>query len=273
MMDAPRTDRVLLVIPTLGQRADLLREAVLSVLQQDGCAVDVVVVTPAGSPAERIAEEADIRVIADPGRGLSSALNAGLAAAPGDCRYFGWLGDDDLLRPGSLTAATTALRTEPNAVMVYGWCDYVNDAGETFFVSRAGPWAARVLGFGPDLVPQPGSLMRLSVVQRVGGLDESLKFAMDLDLFLKLRRHGKLLSIPRTLAAFRWHSESLTVANQRRSIDEADQVRRRHLKFMASATWPLWRWPMRWSLGAVKTVVKRRASSRSRHQTASHVSS
>lgn len=259
-MTAFPLDRVLLVIPTLGQRTDLLSQAVSSVGLQEGCVVDLVVVTPSGSPAERIADDTAVRVVTDPGRGLSAALNAGLAAANSKCQYFGWLGDDDLLRPKALAAAVAALRAEPEAVMVYGWCDYVDAEGHTFFVSRAGPWAARIIGYGPDLIPQPGSLMRLSAVRAVGGLDESLKFALDLDLFLRIRRHGRLLALPQTLAAFRWHADSLTVANQKQSIDEADQVRRRHLNGFASATWPIWRWPLRWSLAAVKVLVKRRAS-------------
>ena len=35
----------------------------------------------------------------------------------------------------------------------------------------AGPLAGRILRFAPNLVPQPGSLMRLSMVRAVGYLD------------------------------------------------------------------------------------------------------
>jgi GT2 family glycosyltransferase len=250
---------VLFIVPTLGQRADLLRQALLSV-ERSGHPVDLVVVTPHGSPAVGIAAEIGARVVHDPGRGLSAALNAGLVTADLTCPYFGWLGDDDLLRPGALRATVMALQAQPEAVMVYGWCDYVDEDGRTFFVSRAGRWAARVIGFGPDLIPQPGSLMRLEAVQAVGGLDENLDFAMDLDLFLKLRSHGQLTPIRRTLAAFRWHADSLTVGNQKKSVDEADMVRKRYLNSVAAATWPLWRWPVRWSLAAIKVLVKRRAA-------------
>ena len=46
-----------------------------------------------------------------------------------------------------------------------------------------------------------------------GGYDESLRFAMDLDMFLRLRSRGRFVSTPRTVASYRWHPDALTVAN------------------------------------------------------------
>lgn len=251
--------RVLVVVPTLGQRVAYLRQTVASIRSQRGVDVDLVLVVPSGTEADAIAAEAGARIVRDPRRGLSGALNAGLAAATPGTELFGWLGDDDLLRPGSLEAAAAALDRVPGAAMAYGWCDYIDDEGRTFFVSKAGPWAARVLSWGPNLIPQPGSLMNLPMVESVGGLDEGLRYSMDLDLFLKLRKRGALVCVPRSLAAFRWHSDSLTVSQQKASMDEADAVRRRLLPAPASATWPVWRWPVRWALSGAKAVVSRRA--------------
>lgn len=259
-VNASAPPKILVVIPTLGHRAELLRKAAASVRMQGGCDVDLVLVSPPSEMVDSIANEFGARLVLDPGRGLSAALNEGLGAASEGTEFFGWLGDDDLLREGALQATATGLQRQPKAVLVYGWCDYIDDDDVTFFSSRAGRWAARLLAWGPDLVPQPGSLMRLSAVEAVEGLDESLRFAMDLDLFLKLRRVGRLISLPQTLSAFRWHGDSLTVANQGLSADEADRVRRRHLSQWASLTWPVWRWPLRWSLAGVKLVVKRRAA-------------
>ena len=113
--------------------------------------------------------------------------------------------------------------------MAYGWCDYVDDNGTVIFANRAGSWAARCITFAPNLVPQPGSLMRLSDVTRVGGVDEGLRLSMDLDLFLRLRRRGRLVALPRTLAAFRWHADSATVTSEEASAEEADRVRMRYM--------------------------------------------
>lgn len=251
--------RVLIVVPTLGQRIEYLREALSSIVEQPGCDLDLVIVAPPSAEVDQLASQFAARLVADPRRGISGAINAGIAAARSNDEFFGWLGDDDLLRADALATATEALLADQRVVMVYGRCDYIDDGGSTFFVSGAGQWARRILAWGPNLIPQPGSLMRLSAVKEVGGLDEGLRFAMDLDLFLKLRNHGRIIAMPRTLAAFRWHDDSLTVSQERSSMDESDAVRRRQLSSsLAGKTWFLWRWPMRWALSLAKRTARYR---------------
>ena len=109
-------------------------------------------------------------------------------------------------------------------MVAYGACTYIEDAGRTITVSRAGDLATRILGWGPDLVPQPASLTRLESLLAAGVYDESLRFAMDLDMFLRLKRLGPFLSTRREVAAFRWHADSLTVANRSLSLAESEAV-------------------------------------------------
>jgi len=246
---------ILFVVPTMGERPALLERSLDSIRSQEGPSVDLVLVAPPGRGVEQIGERFGARCVADPRRGISGALNAGLAAAAPDTRYFAWLGDDDVLTPGSLLATSTLLDQRSDAVMAYGWCDYIDDADDVVFRSRAGRAAAFLLPFGPNLVPQPGSLMRYDAVRSVGGLDESVRFAMDLDLFLRLRRHGRLASIPRTLACFRWHADSATVSNGDLSMEESDRVRMRYLPPTAGRAYEYLRWPGRWALAAAKRRV------------------
>ena len=61
------------------------------------------------------------------------------------------------------------------------------------WASRAGNWRRGLPDSVPTLIPQPGSLIRRSAWEHVGGLDERLHYAMDLDLFLRLRRFGVIV--------------------------------------------------------------------------------
>lgn len=248
--------RTLFVVPTLGQRPELLAKALASVRDQD-VDLDLVVVAPADARVDDLVRQFDARRVADPGRGLSAALNVGLAAAAPGTSYFAWLGDDDLLAPGSLLATTGALDADPGAVLVYGWCDYVDEHDRVVFQSRAGRMAKAILTFGPNLVPQPGSLMRYDAVMEVGGLDETVRLAMDLDLFLRLRRRGRLVALPRTLASFRWHADSATVVNGNVSMEESDQLRMKYMPRPAAVVYRYARWPGRWALAAAKRRVDR----------------
>ncbi len=248
----------LFVVPTLGERPDLLAKSLASITSQGIDRLDLVVVAPTGRGVEKLAAEYGARFVHDPARGgLSGALNAGLGAARAGTEYFAWLGDDDLLAVGSLAATCAALTADPTAVLVFGWCDYIDADGAVVFRSRAGRIAAATLTFGPNLIPQPGSLMRFDAVVAAGGLDESVRLAMDLDLFLRLRRRGRLVALPRTLASFRWHADSATVRGETESMEESDQLRMKYLPRPLARIYRVLRWPGRWALVAAKRRVGR----------------
>ena len=117
-----------------------------------------------------------------------------------------------------------------------------------------------MLRWGPDLIPQPASLTRLDHLRAVGPFDESLRFVMDLDMFLRLRRQGPFVSTRETVAHYRWHPDALTVANRDVSIAEAEGVKRRHLPAGLRPVAPVWEVPVRWSI----TLVSRQLSARAR---------
>ena len=219
---------VLCVVPTLGQRPDYLVEALDSLQRQDHPGLTVVVVAPAD--AEHVRAETDRRglaLVVQQGSGLSGALNEGFRAHGERHEFWAWLGDDDTLTTGSVALTADFLRRHPDTSMVYGRCAYVDEAGRLLHVVRPGPLAARLMRWGPNLVPQPGSLARATAVRKAGLLDETLRYAMDLDLFLRLQDVGPVRYLPNTLATFRWHAASTTVADSAASETEARAVRAR----------------------------------------------
>lgn len=261
----------LVVVPTLGRRPELLEKSLSSISSQECPDLDLVAVAPAGLGVEELVAAHGGRFVLDPGAGgLSGALNAGIAAAAPGTAYFAWLGDDDLLSEGSLAATRSALESTPDAVMVFGWCDYIDEHDNVVFRSRAGRLAAATITFGPNLVPQPGSLFRFDDVIAVGGLDESVRLAMDLDLFLRLRKRGRLIALNRTVASFRWHADSATVSGETESMEESDQLRMKYMPRPVAFAYRLLRWPGRWALLLAKRRVQHntaRAASRTAEST------
>lgn len=256
---------VRIVIPTLGQRIPYLRSTMQSISSQS-LAPEVVVVAPSltGSVAS-ICDEFNAIYIPDPGRGLSAAINAGVDHSSADFDYINWLGDDDLLLPNSLARTKGALARHPEAVVAFGRCQYINPEGEAIGTSRAGRLAPWLMTWGPDLVPQPGMLVRADAWRQLGGLDESLKYAMDLDLLLRLRRVGPFVSLAHELACFRWHPDSLTVAGRSESVAEAERVKRRYYGSLARRSSRLWEpFVKRASLWAGQRVSARAVTSTDR---------
>jgi GT2 family glycosyltransferase len=223
----------LVVVPTLGTRSEWLRSSLSSVLAQ-GPEVHTVVVGPTASPALPVAEDHGLEYLSFDRPGLSAAINHGWAARGERYRYLAWLGDDDLLAPGSVAAAREALEGDPRATAVYGHCRVIWADGSTQYVARPGRFAAWWIQFGEDRVHQQGSLFRGEVVRRLGGLDESLRYAMDMDLFLRLRREGPLLYIPVELGAYRQHGSAISY-NRSVGADEPSEARRRWRSATADA--------------------------------------
>ncbi len=253
--DAP--SRVLLVVPTLGDRPDFLPLALASI--RDQRSADIVIVAPSNANWVReVAQEFKASFVEDPGS-LAAAINKGISQAKDHHEYVSWLGDDDVLEPGSLKVTVDALDANPRAVLAYGDCRYINDAGRELWISRAGKWAPRILNWGPDLIPQPGMLIRRSAWIEVGGLDESYRLAFDLDLLLKLKRVGALHDVNRIVSSFRWHADSRTVGDRSLNVAETEVAKRRYLT-PSQARWKwFWERPVRVATRIAAWEVNRRA--------------
>lgn len=251
--DRPAPPRVGIVVPTLGQRREYLESTLASLAQQD-CRPAVIVVGP--EELVEVAERHDAAFLRDPG-GLSRSINVGVVSLPEQIEYVGWLGDDDLLTKGSLTSTARVLNSHPRAAACFGVCEYIDDAGRVIWASKARRLALRTASIGPNLIPQPGALFRRSAWEAVGGLDEELRYTMDLDLFLKLRKIGPVLSTPATVAQFRWHDDSTTVSGRRASLAEAYEVRKRHVRrsgrWLVAAAYRPTVWATLWSARGVQS--------------------
>jgi GT2 family glycosyltransferase len=199
----------------------------------------------------------DLRVD-DPKTGLPAAINFGFESLPQSVQYIAWLGDDDLLEPKSLEATSAVLRRDSKASAVFGGCHYIDPKGNRILTNMSGKWAVPLISFGPDLIPQPGSLMRRSTFDSFGGLRTDLGWAFDVDLFINLKRNGKVRYLKQPLASFRWHPESLSVGQRDGSVREASQVRVQYLPKMIKPLSVAWEPALRWATKRAGTVLNNR---------------
>ena len=219
--------RVLVVVPTLGRRLETLERALASIAAQNDVSVDTVVVAPAAEVSLRtIVDRHRASLVVDDGH-ISAAVNCGFAQASDEHRYVSWIGDDDLLHPGALARASERLEQHTGSVLAFGDCDYIDLDGRLLFTRRPPPGAAWWLQVIPGLIKQESCLFRKDAVLRVGGLNENLRYAMDLDLLLRLRQLGSFERVEVTLASFCWHPGSITIANRETSFAEAQRVQRK----------------------------------------------
>jgi GT2 family glycosyltransferase len=257
--------RVGIVVPTLGERPDYLEKCLASI-RSAGQAHILLVAPPSLNTNALTSSGLVDSVVIDLGRGLASAINQGIKALPEAVDYVNWLGDDDLLTPGSLEATERVLDESEAAVMVFGACEYIDVSGNSLWLNNSGPWAVPLLRFGPDLIPQPGALFRRLVFESIGGLETSLGWAFDFDLFIRFSKVGQLKYIDQTLAKFRWHPESLSVEHRKRSVAEASKVRVSHLPSFLKPISVTWEYPVRQATLIAGKRVSAKAQSKARSQ-------
>lgn len=255
ILNQPKTG---IIIPTMGQRALMLDECIAAVKQAGN--VYLVVVSPI-EPKLLNLDFSDqlISFVQDEKSGLAAAINAGIRSLPPDVEFCTWIGDDDLLEQDSIEASEALFDSNPDAVMVFGGCKYINADGQTIGINKSGQWAVPLLRFGPCLIPQPGSLFRRQAFEQVGGLDSTFGWAFDFDLFIRLSKIGKLVHTKKILASFRWHCDSLTVGQRRNSVGEASLVRRSHLHKWLVHVSHLWELPVKFFTLHAGEIVNRRA--------------
>lgn len=165
-----------------------------------------------------------------PDGGAAAALNAGFRRATGE--IFAYLNSDDVLLPGAVSAWVDAFRRDPRASVVYGDMDIVGPKGEPAtlpdrWVTRfkAFQGTARDLAAGACVIPQQSSAWTRAIFEKVGGFVDSNRTCWDGEFFADIAMAGGLYRhIPRTLAQFRIHGDSISGANkyvEARRIDHA----------------------------------------------------
>lgn len=253
---------LLVVLPTLGDRLEFLRQTLDSVVaHRETIPLTLAVVSPPSAvEARALAASYGATLVDDPKAGISAAINKGLEVRTTE-QYYAWIGDDDLFLAGGLELLKAMMDAAPDAVVAFGGCDYVDPEGRVLWTSAAGELATFLLPWGPDLIPNPSAMIRLDALEAIGGFDENLRFAMDLEAFLSLRAQGRFLSTRIPVAAFRWHPDSLTVSDRTGSSRESEMVKRRHLPAALRPISIVWDLPVRWAsrLAASRVTARARA--------------
>ncbi|MGH2351068.1 MAG: glycosyltransferase family 2 protein [Chloroflexota bacterium] len=195
-------------------RSVYLRQAIESVLAQtyrdfellvvDDCSTD----DTAAVATTAAAHDPRVRYVRNPHNlGMVGNWNRCLDLARGE--YVGILHHDDAYLPTMLEATVGVLDAHP-AGFAYGVAEEVDDAGRPVGLrrSRAGnavlpPAAAFAHLLAFNSVPFPTTLVRAEAYATLGRFDETIGFAVDWDMWLRLTSRYPVAYIDRALARYR----------------------------------------------------------------------
>jgi hypothetical protein len=217
-----------IVIPTIGHRPSLIREALRSLGADDE--IFVVVATDSLDRDGVFVHEglADMCLGDKPGLDLPGKIDRAFRALPESVLYINWLGDDDILNVEVTKCAAQVLAQNQKAALVFGDFSYIDERGRVLVVNRLGAAATSLFSWLPQRIGQPATLYRRSHYVQAGGLTSGYTHAFDFDLFLRLRQKGTFIHLDKQMASWRWHSNSLTVSKRGKSAAEASIARIRN---------------------------------------------
>jgi glycosyltransferase involved in cell wall biosynthesis len=225
---AARTSRPLvsIVTPSLNQ-GRFLEEAIRSVRGQDYPRIEHIVVDGGSTDEtlEVLRRHPGVRWVSEPDEGQANAINKGFRMATGE--IFAWLNADDYYLPGAVSAAVEELCVSGGGLVHGGWRQ-VDEDGRTIKDVPVVPFDYERQLERANRVAQPGSFFTRMAFEAVGGVDESYRYAMDYELWLKLGRLFEVRHVDRILAAYRYHPTSKSVAEYRRFAAETWRAGRSH---------------------------------------------
>ncbi len=145
--------------------------------------------------------------VSEPDAGQSHAINKGLTRATGD--ILAYLCADDLYEPQALVRVLEIFENNSDVDLIYGDFFFLEgDSGKKRRKSAATFSPSNLQNHNP--LGQPAVWWRRRVYERFGGFDESLRFCMDHEYWLRLGERVRWHYIPEPLAVSRLHGDAKT---------------------------------------------------------------
>jgi glycosyltransferase involved in cell wall biosynthesis len=159
--------------------------------------------------------------------GYADALAKGFERATG--HILCWINAGDMYLSGALDSVRTLVTGDRD--MIFGDDLYIDEANKVLSFSRGWVPDLRVAMLYGGWTPlQDACFWHRDLYRKIGGIDRSLRYAADYDLFLRMALAGRATYTPVTFSAFRRHAGQKSISGSVAYEQERWRVRARELE-------------------------------------------
>ncbi len=210
--------KISIVTPSFNQ-GEFIEETILSIINQNYPNLEYIIID--GGSTDNTVEvikkyEKHLTYwVSEQDRGQAHAINKGIEKCTGE--VFNWINSDDYLEPTSLfeLGKHFAENKQTHILCGYTHC-YFQETGDTSHTYQMGIRKTVTDTILNVEMNQPGSFYRLEIVKELGGVNESLRYVFDDELWFKyLCKYGldRIKFCDKLFVQFRLHGNSKSVGN------------------------------------------------------------
>jgi len=161
--------------------------------------------------------------ISEKDEGQADCLNKGIKLATGD--IIGWVNSDDYLEPNIFSTINDEFEKDEKLDWIVGNLNVDNLNNNTITTVNSPQISYELLLKDPDIVKQPATFIRKSIIEKIGGWNKNLYMVMDFDLWIRISKISNPKKINKTFANFVIHPNQKTnPKNTLRQIQEIKKI-------------------------------------------------
>ncbi|HKY26613.1 MAG TPA: glycosyltransferase family 2 protein [Pyrinomonadaceae bacterium] len=233
------TPKISIITPSF-QQAQYLEQTILSVLEQNYNPLEFIIIDGGSTDGSvDVIRKYDDRIsywISEKDRGQAHAINKGLAHATGD--IVAYINSDDLYLPEAFCKVVQYFSEHPACDWLCGDTVMFGEGQPDRVISAEVPRSAAQALSWAYTAPQPGMFWKRKLL--TNGFDERWRYCFDHELYVRLLLAGhKCDHLPATVAVYRLHDTSKTVAEGSHFDREFDEIA---AIYESQLTGSGWRW-------------------------------
>lgn len=236
MKNKKNPPRISVITPSYNQ-GRFIKETIDSVLSQNYPNLEYWIID-GGSTDETVtllkSYGKKIHWISEKDKGQANGINKGMKRATGEIVTY--LNSDDVFLPNALNTIADFFFTHPEAQWVSGDYFIIDEVGNKIqsYVARY----KTLLRESPTLsklsianyVIQPSTFWRRDLLKKIGLFDESLRYCMDYDYWMRVMQKYPLYTLDNHFSLFRIHTSSKGGVQYKNQFDEEHEVMKRYIK-------------------------------------------